>query len=50
MGVPPNGPRNAFEEFLYAVGRAIDGPTTWFRGKIDLTSYQKLYNNNNVKL
>lgn len=43
MGVPPNEPRNAFEGFLYAVGRAIDGPTTWFRGKIDITSFIRNY-------
>lgn len=40
MGVPP---RNTFEEFIYAIGRAIDGPTTWFRGKINLTSFLTNY-------
>ncbi|XP_050298783.1 NADH dehydrogenase [ubiquinone] 1 beta subcomplex subunit 10 [Anthonomus grandis grandis] len=32
--MPENEARNTFEAFFFALGRAIDGPTTWFKEKV----------------
>lgn len=31
--MPEREARNSIEAFVFAVGRALDGPITWFRGK-----------------
>lgn len=30
--MPEGEPRTNFQAFINAVGRAIDGPVTWFKG------------------